>query len=144
MLGAIVGLSILGIIVAAYLTYSHFDESALMCAVGDCGTVQKSKYATLGPIPIAILGLGMYVALGLSALGRMRGKLPVSFEVATMASWGIALAGVAYALYLTYLEIWVIKAICQWCVASAIITTLILAIESVLLWHVLGEEQDVP
>lgn len=144
MLGAIVGLSILGIIVAAYLTYSHFDESALMCAVGDCGTVQKSKYATLGPIPIAILGLAMYVALGLSALGRMRGKLPVTFEVATMASWGIALAGVAYALYLTYLEIWVIKAICQWCVASAIITTLILAIESVLLWHVLGEEQDVP
>ncbi|MCO5175683.1 MAG: vitamin K epoxide reductase family protein [Thermomicrobiales bacterium] len=140
-LGAIVGLSILGIIVAAYLTYTHFNESALVCAVGDCGTVQKSKYATIGPVPIALLGLGMYVALAVSALGRMRGKLPVSFEVATMASWGIALAGFAYAAYLTYLEIWVIKAICQWCVASAIITTVILAIESVLLWRVLGAEE---
>jgi len=139
-LGIVVLLSLVGAAIAAYLTYTHFDESALVCAVGDCGTVQTSKYAEIGPVPIAVLGLGMYVVLGLSAAGRLRGLLPLTVQQATMASWAIALAGFAYAIYLTYLEIWVIKAICQWCVASAIVTALILVAETVLLWRVLGED----
>lgn len=138
-LGAVILLSVIGAAIAGYLTYTHFNESALVCAVGDCGTVQKSKYAEIGPIPIALLGLGMYVVLGILAAGRLRGRLPVTFQQATIAAWAIALAGVAYAAYLTYLEIWVIDAICQWCVASAIVTTLILAAETVLLWRVLGD-----
>lgn len=137
--GIVLLLSILGAGIAAYLTYTHFDESALVCAVGDCGTVQTSKYATIGPAPIAILGLGMYIALALLAFSRMRGGLGVSFRQATVTSWAITLAGFAYALYLTYLEIWVIKAICQWCVASAIVTGLILIAETILIWRVLGE-----
>lgn len=132
-------LSILGAGIAAYLTYTHFDEGALVCAVGDCGTVQSSKYSEIGPIPIAILGLGMYVVLALLAFSRMRGGLRISFRHATMASWAITLAGAVYAIYLTYLEIWVIKAICQWCVASAIVTGLILIAETMLLWRLLGE-----
>ncbi len=110
-----------------------------MCAVGDCGTVQKSAYSEIGPIPIAILGLGMYLTLALLAFSRLRRGVPLSFRHATIASWAIALAGAAYAIYLTYLEIWVIQAICQWCVASAIVTGLILIAETVLLWRVLGE-----
>lgn len=132
-------LSIIGAGIAAYLTYTHFDESALVCAVGDCGTVQSSKYAELGPVPIAILGLGMYVVLALLALVRVRGSNALSFRHASIASWAITLAGAVYALYLTYLEIWVIKAICQWCVASAIVTGLILVAETILLWRILGE-----
>lgn len=137
--GIVLLLSIIGAGVAAYLTYTHFDENALVCAIGDCGTVQKSKYSAIGPIPIALLGVGMYVTLALLALGRLRIRLPLSYSQATMASWAIALAGGAYAIYLTYLEIWVIKAICQWCVASAIATWLILIVETILLWRVIGE-----
>lgn len=137
--GIVLLLSVIGVGIAGYLTYTHFDESALVCAVGDCGTVQSSKYSEIGPVPIAILGLGMYVALGLLAFSRMRGGLGMSFKQATIAAWAITLAGFAYALYLTYLEIWVIKAICQWCVASAIVTGLILIAETILLWRVLGE-----
>jgi uncharacterized membrane protein len=135
LLASIVLLSVVGALVAAYLTYTHFDRDALVCAVGQCGTVQDSAYATLGPVPIAVLGVGMYLALGALALVRWLGVGPFTFEQATVASWTIAFAGTLYAAYLTYVEIWVINAICQWCVISAIIGTLILVIESVIIWR---------
>src|SRR5690606_6844170 len=104
------------------------------------GTVQDSAYATIGPIPIAILGLGMYVALGTLALLRLTGRGPLSFEHASLASWTIALMGTIYAAYLTYVEIWVIDAICQWCVLSAIIGLIILIVESTITWAALLAE----
>jgi uncharacterized membrane protein len=133
-------LGILGSLVAAYLTYTHYNHNALVCNVGDCGTVQTSKYAMIGPIPIAILGLGMYLALIALAAIRIWPIGILTTTQATIASWLIVLGGVAYAAYLTYLEIWVIHAICQWCVSSAIISVLILAVETVLVWRVLGDE----
>lgn len=128
-----------GLSIAAYLTYTHYNHNALVCSVGDCGTVQTSDYATIGPVPIAILGLLMYLFVGALALARMRGSRLISHDRATIASWTVTFAGLLYALYLTYVEIWVIDAICQWCVASAIVTTIIFAVESVLLWRVLGD-----
>jgi uncharacterized membrane protein len=136
LLGLIV-LSVIGAGIAGYLTYTHYDESALVCTVGSCETVQQSDYATLGPIPVAILGLGMYLALGGLAVARYLGRGVLALDQSTMLAWAIALAGVAYAVYLTYVEIWVIDAICQWCVASAIVTTIMLAIESVIVWRVI-------
>lgn len=128
-----------GLSIAAYLTYTHYNHNALVCSVGDCGTVQTSDYATIGPVPIAILGLLMYLFVGALALARMRGSRLISHDRATIASWTVTFAGLLYALYLTYVEIWVIDAICQWCVASAIVTTIIFGVESVLLWRVLGD-----
>lgn len=139
-LGTVIVLSVIGAAIAGYLTWAHYNESVLVCAVGNCGTVQKSAYATIGPVPIAILGVGMYIVMGLLAAGRLHNWLPMSYRQATMAAWAIALAGFAYALYLTYLEIWVIKAICQWCVGSAVVTALILVAETVLFWRILGED----
>jgi uncharacterized membrane protein len=140
---ALVVLSIVGAGIAGYLTYTHYNEGALVCTVGSCETVQQSKYAKVGPLPVAILGLAMYLVLGSLALLRYLGRGPLSFELTTTGAWAITLAGVAYAAYLTYVELWVIDAVCQWCVASAIVTTIMLVVESVVLWRgVLSDAAD--
>jgi len=122
-------LALAGIAVAAYLTYVHYEHDALVCGLGDCEVVQTRRYAELMGIPIAILGLLMYVAmLGLS-LARLR--ITERRALLDVAIVSIALAGLAYSAYLTYVEIWVIEAICQWCVISALITAVIFAIEAI-------------
>lgn len=138
-LGSLV-LALAGTGVAAYLTSVHYADSLLLCGVGDCATVQKSRYAEVGGIPIAILGLGMYLAI--IALGLLRWRQPRHRTTATMAAFAIALAGAIYAAYLTYIEIWVIDAICQWCVASAILTLGILTIEGIAVWRLLGDPSE--
>jgi uncharacterized membrane protein len=137
---ALIALSVIGLLIAGYLTYTHVNSSALVCSVGDCGSVQKSEYSRIGPIPIALFGMGMFVALGALAFARWRGIGPFSFAQYTVAAWSIVFAGVLYYVYLTFLEIWVIHAICQYCVASSIATLGIFGIESSLLWRVLGDE----
>jgi uncharacterized membrane protein len=115
-------LACMGTIVAAYLVIIHYREHALVCGIGNCEKVQTSSYAELAGVPIAWLGLAMYlVILGLTILREAR---PTTGEVVTVALFGLTLAGTLYVAYLTYLEIWVIEAICQWCVAFAIITVL--------------------
>jgi uncharacterized membrane protein len=126
-----------GIAVAAYLTVIHYDDRLLLCGAGDCHTVQQSKYAELAGIPVAILGLAMYIAiLGLGAVRMVR---PETRFWATAAACAIALTGFLYAAYLTYVELWVIDAICQWCVLSATITTAILVVETIAIWKSLEE-----
>lgn len=124
-------LSIIGAGIAGYLTYVHFDESVLVCtASGGCHTVQQSDYATIGPIPIALLGLGMFLALIALSLVRMLNWSIMSADTATMISWGMTLSAILYYAYLVYVEIFVLEAICQWCVATTAITVVIFAIES--------------
>lgn len=122
--------------VAAYLIRVHYDKDALICTVGDCETVQESEYAELWGIPIALFGLGMYLAI--VALGAVRWRRSEWHGLATLAAFAFALSGALYAAYLTYLELFVIDAICQWCVASAILTFVILAAETVGVWTWLG------
>jgi uncharacterized membrane protein len=139
LLAASLVLSLLGIGVAAYLTAVHYRDDLLVCNLsGGCETVQHSSYAVVAGIPVAILGLAMYVAL--LGLVLLRLRLPEWSDRATMTAFAIAVAGVAYAGYLTYVELFVIDAICQWCVASAIITTLICIVEGVSVWRSLDSE----
>src|SRR5262249_40873136 len=129
-------LALAGTGVAAYLTSVHYDDKLLLCGVGDCETVRQSRYAEVAGVPIALLGLLMY--LSVVALGLLRWHRPNLQPTATMAAFAIALAGTLYAAYLTYVEIWVIDAICQWCVTSAILTLGILIAEGVPVWHTLA------
>jgi uncharacterized membrane protein len=131
------GLAVAGIAVAAYLTVIHYDDRLLLCGAGDCHTVQQSKYAELGGIPVAILGLAMYLAI--LGLGASRVLRPEIRFWATALACAIALSGFLYAAYLTYVELWVIDAICQWCVLSAAITTAILILETIAVWRSLEE-----
>lgn len=130
----VLALALAGAGIAGYLTYTHYDQSALVCGIGDCSTVQASEYAKLLGIPIAIFGLTMYLALAALMVLRI-----VRTSLADLATTGILMllvAGTIYAAYLTYIEIWVIEAICQWCVASALITLILLLIEG---GHVLAD-----
>ncbi|MDW7982636.1 MAG: vitamin K epoxide reductase family protein [Thermomicrobium sp.] len=125
---ASIALAVAGTGVAGYLTLVAFDESLLVCGLGDCSTVQNSPYAKVSGIPIALLGLVMYVVLLAVALARWRWWRHT--EILTSTNVGIALAGTLYSGYLTYLELFVIHAICQWCVASALLVTGILLVEA--------------
>jgi uncharacterized membrane protein len=122
-------LALAGVAVAGYLTIAHYNQGVLVCSptLGNCHTVQSSVYATVGDIPIALFGVGMYVAL--AALAALRWRRADLVWPATLAAFAIAFAGALVSAYLTYLELAVIHAICQWCVISAVLAVSLLALE---------------
>jgi uncharacterized membrane protein len=107
----------LGIAVGTYLTYIHYAGLQPFCAGGShgCERVQSSTYAKVGGVPVAVLGLAGYLVIATALL--LRG------EQARLAAAACAVIGFGFSAYLTYLELFVINAICQWCVASAILMT---------------------
>ena len=110
----------LGLAIAAYLTYVHYAGVAPICAAsGGCERVQSSTYAKVAGVPVALMGLVGYAAILTATL--MPGELP-----RLAASW-LALVGLGFSLYLTYLELFEIDAICQWCVISALLMTALAA-----------------
>ena len=121
MLAALVALA--GMFVALYLTlYKLGYIGTLVCAVGSCETVQTSKWATFLGFPVGAWGVVYYVAvLGLS----LAGLAPALAERRVVSQLLVALTGfgVLFSLWLTYLELFVIHAVCQWCVISAILAT---------------------
>jgi uncharacterized membrane protein len=110
-------LAIAGLAIAGYLTWVHYAGLDPVCVGGGggCERVQSSTYAELAGVPVALLGLLGYAAIGLTLL--------VHDDHARLAGAGIALAGFGFSAYLTYLELAVIEAVCQWCVASAVLMT---------------------
>jgi uncharacterized membrane protein len=122
-------LAIASTAVAGYLTYTHYNQGALICGIGDCSLVQASQYAKIAGVPIAVLGL--LASLALVALIIARSTLPDLADLANTAILAILVVGVVYTAYLTYLELFVIKAICQWCVTFATTTLLLLVVEGV-------------
>jgi len=122
-----VGLAALGFVDAAYLTWIKLTGGAVACSnIGDCEVVNNSRYAVIGGVPIALLGAGTYLLI-LVLLGLERSN-PAAGEATRMAVFGFALVGTLYSAYLTYVEFAVLKAICPYCVASAIILTLLLVL----------------
>jgi uncharacterized membrane protein len=115
---AIAVLAVVGLGIAGYLTYVHYAGVHVLCAAsGGCETVQTSSYAKLAGIPVPVLGLVGYAGILASLLHRG--------ETGRLLTAGLALVGFGFSLYLTYLELFVIKAICQWCVGSAVVMTVI-------------------
>jgi uncharacterized membrane protein len=113
---AIAALAALGLAVAAYLTYVHYAGVEPICTGGGgCERVQTSSYAKLAGVPVALLGVAG--SLGILASLRVPGERGVAITAL------LALAGFGFSLYLTYLELFEIDAICQWCVASAALMT---------------------
>jgi uncharacterized membrane protein len=119
-------LIVIGFGVAGYLSYVETQSVPAICGpVGDCNTVQQSHYAKLFDVfPIGVLGLGGYVALLAAWLIR---KLNSKIEKpAALSFFGMAFFAVSFSLYLTYLEPFVIRAVCIWCLTSAVLVTLLL------------------
>jgi uncharacterized membrane protein len=103
-------LSVAGLGVAGYLTYARYAHVELICSTGGCETVQRSRYAVVAGVPVAVLGLVGYVVLLVTAV------LPQAWAAAVGA--GAALVGLVFAAYLLVVQVAVIDAVCQWCVAS--------------------------
>ena len=112
-----VGLASAGIVVATYLTVTHYAHVNPICTAHSdgCVTVAKSSYSVLGPLPVSLWGLGAYLCLIIVSLQQ-------GFYV-RLAAFFITFVGFCFSIYLTYLEVNVIHAICEWCVSSAIIMT---------------------
>jgi uncharacterized membrane protein len=116
-LAAIV-LAVVGLGVAAYLTYVHYEGIEPVCGLGgDCEKVQTSEWADLAGVPVALLGLVGYATI--------LATLFVEREEALIAGALFSLVGFGFSAYLTYRELFSIDAICPWCVTSAVIMTLL-------------------
>jgi uncharacterized membrane protein len=118
-------LALIGFFVALYLwAHNAGLTGPIVCGIGDCATVQSSEYAHIGGVPVSAIGVAGYTALfALSLLGlqpRHRASRPIGVLLLAGATFGVA-----FSAYLTYLEARVIQAWCQYCVASAVVITLI-------------------
>jgi uncharacterized membrane protein len=135
-------LALLGLGVALYMTYIETRQLSAVCGpIGNCNAVQSSPYAKLfGVLPVGLLGALGYVAILVTyAVGRLsKGALS---EIAALGVLGMAAFGVIFSLWLTYVELFVIKAVCIWCLSSAVIMSLILILSTGPALAVMGAEE---
>ena len=122
-------LSLAGVLVSAYLwMFKHGYIGSLACGTGGCATVQFSEYSKFLGVDVALLGFVAYaLLLGLAMLGLQPAwqERREPARAALLFSAG----GVLFAGYLTWLELFVIHAICRWCVASAVIIVLVFLLQ---------------
>jgi uncharacterized membrane protein len=118
-------LAVVGFGVATYLTIVHYVGFQLLACSGShgghssCQTVQTSQWSKLAGVPVALLGLIGYVGILASLLAPDR-------EESRLATLGLTLVGCGFSAYLTYRELFSIHAVCEWCVSSAVILTILL------------------
>jgi uncharacterized membrane protein len=120
-------LAAIGVIDSAYLTWVKITHTEVFCGTsGECQTVANSAYAEIAGIPIALFGMGAYLAI--IVLIYLENRQGFWSHNSTLMIFGITLAGTLYSAYLTYIEIAVLKAICPYCVVSAIVMLLLFLI----------------
>jgi uncharacterized membrane protein len=131
-------LALAGIAVATYIAIAESGGGAPKCLAGGtgCETVAESRYSHLAGINVAVIGIAGYALLLAAAVlpgdaGRFGGFLT-------------ALVGFGFSAYLTYLELFVIDAICQWCVVSAVLMTLSLGVAGTRAFAFTGRELGTP
>lgn len=120
-------LAILGLLVAAYMTiYKITSNDSLCLGSGDCSTVNASRYSEVYGIPVALIGMLGYAAiLGIHWLERRNEFFEAN---GSMMFFGVSLLGFLFTLWLIYVEIALIKALCPFCLASQFIMTIIFII----------------
>ncbi len=126
-------LATFGVGVATYIAIADSGGGSPVCVAGGhgCQTVAESSYSHLLGVNVAVFGIVGYVFLLACALLRGDG--------ARMAGFAFALIGFGFSLYLSYLEIFTINAICQWCVASAVLMTLLFVTNSIRMLAYVGK-----
>ena len=121
-------IALIGVFVSLYLTlYKLGYIGTLACGTGGCETVQLSKWGDFLGVPVAGWGVFYYgVVVALSIAGeqeRFAGSRRLTTTLLLVTGWGLL-----FTLWLTYLELFVIHAICRWCVGSAAMTVLLFAL----------------
>lgn len=113
--------ALVGIAIAGYLTWVHFDDAALVCvAGGGCETVQESDYSEIAGVPLAALGLSAYLVLF--------GLVLWDTATARLAAATIAFIGFIFSMYLVALQLFVIDAVCVWCLVNDLVIAPLLAV----------------
>ena len=121
-------LALAGIFLALYLLlYKLGMIGALTCSIGSCETVNTSKWATFLGLPVAGWGVAFYMGMFVLAMVSTQDRFASSSTVGALLV-GVTATGVAFSAYLTWLELFVIRAICQWCVVSAVIVLVMFVI----------------
>ena len=122
-------LAVLGLLDSIYLAWLKFSGQYALCGpIGNCESVNTSQYSEIFGIPIAILGAGAYLAAIILLFLENRGAFWA--EYGPMFVFGISLVGVLYSIYLTYVEIAILREICPYCVISAVLLVGVLLISS--------------
>jgi uncharacterized membrane protein len=114
-----------------YLSVEKITQNQALClpGLGDCWTVNNSKYSEILGIPVAFLGAATYLVILI--LTQSEGRTVFFKNYATLAVFGISLFGTAFSAYLTYVEFFVIYAVCPFCIISAIVMLAIFVLTSV-------------
>jgi uncharacterized membrane protein len=134
---AIAFFAALGIGVATYIAIAESGGGSPVCLAGGhgCATVAKSSYSHVGGVNIAVFGIVGYALLLASAF--------FANDAVRLGGFVIALGGFGYSVFLTYLEIFKIEAICQWCVASAVLMTILFGLSAARMIGYAGAEERV-
>jgi uncharacterized membrane protein len=113
-------ITVLGLGVAIFLTIVHYGGLTVPCTTkhNSCAQVQSSVYSEVVGIPVALLGLIGYAAILVTLLAP-------DLELSRLATLGFTLFGFGFSAYLTYREVFTLKLICEWCVGSAVLMTVL-------------------
>ncbi|MGA9347258.1 MAG: vitamin K epoxide reductase family protein [Anaerolineae bacterium] len=123
---AIPTLVLVGLGIATYLAYVEITQVEAICGpIGECNFVQSSLYARILGIPVAVLGVLHYLAIGVLWVEQryVAGRLAT---LSVLGLLGLTLFGTLFSVYLTCLEVFVVRAICIWCLGSAVTTTILM------------------
>ena len=128
-----------GLFVSVYLLLYHMGfYGVLACGAGSCETVQASKYAKFLGVSVPAWGVAFYGAVFVLALMLQAGRAETSLPGRLLAL--AALGGLCFSIYLTAIELFVLHAVCMWCVVSAILAVGIFLL--VAPWRVLGRREE--
>lgn len=129
----IAGLALAGALVSSVSLYHHYGTSATSyCDIGEnfnCDIVNRSTYSTVAGVPVALIGVAGYLAvLALASVFRNRDETPATLAIGS-------LGGLGFALYLTYIEGFVLSAWCILCLSSLVLILSITVLSSLLWVH---------
>jgi uncharacterized membrane protein len=123
---ALIALTVIGVGLASYLTYVHYAGlNNLLCGKGGgtCAKVQSSQYSKLAGVPVALIGLIGYIVILCSLLVRQDDRTRFATSAFTLGGFG-------FSAYLTYREVFSLEQICEWCVGSAVLMTILMVLSA--------------
>ena len=114
-------LALVGLFVSIYLWLYHLGYyGMILCGTGSCETVQASSYAIFLGLPVPAWGTGWYLAMTVLGMMLAAGR-PETSGPGKLAAI-LATGGLAFSVYLTAVELFILHAVCRWCVVSAALT----------------------
>lgn len=130
-----IALALIGLVDAGYLTIEHYRGVIPTCTLNGCETVLTSRYAAIGPVPIAAIGTLYYLVLLLAGIGYLSLRRPV------LIALGAAIAGMGFAvsLGLVYIQFFILKSLCAFCLLSALTTTLLFVASAFIIQNIPNE-----